>query len=232
MDLLDSNKWNISNCWVACFDILGFRSFISVEKDDWKAYRVCQDYEDTLEYLKKNCDRYEYGGIDYCWFSDTFLMFTPNDSAQSYVVIQFAAKYFIEDCIRHGIPMRGAISVGRFMRTKDNRTFIGKAFLEAFEYAEDQDWIGLILTPNAISKANSFGLNPTHHDFVRASEIPMRTFNSQEVLAYRFQNGEANFPSILLPALHSMKSQSDEKYYGKYERTKQFIEKHYRWITR
>jgi hypothetical protein len=215
---------------MACFDILGFKSFISVEKDDWKAYRICQYYEKTLEYLKNNCKKYEWGHIDYCWFSDTFLMFTPDDSHQSRVVIQSAAKFFIEDCISHGIPMRGAISVGRFMRTIDHRAFIGKAFLEAFEYAEDQDWIGLILTPSAISKTRSFGLHPTRSDFVESSDIPMRKFKWQDVLAYRFQNGAANSPSRLLPVLHSMKSQSDKEHHGKYERTEQFIKEHYRWI--
>jgi hypothetical protein len=226
----NADKWIISNCWLACFDILGFRNLLSVGEDDLKAYRVRVDYEETVENLETSCREYEEGYLDYCWFSDTFLMFTPNDSGRSYGVMQFAAKRFMHHCISSRIPMRGAISVGRFMRTRDNRSFIGGAFLDAFEYAEDQDWIGLLITPTAIEKAKSYGLFPTRHDFVCSETIPMRRFSSSQVLAYRFQNGSANYPCPILPMLRDMKMQSEEKYRSKYEKTEQFIEEHYRWI--
>ena len=157
-------------------------------------------------------------------------MFTPDDSKRSYGVIQFAAKHFMDRCIHSRIPMRGAISVGSFMRTRDNRSFIGKAFLDAFEYAEDQDWIGLILTPTAIKKAESCDLVPVRHDFVRSQNIPMRKFSIEDVLAYRFQKGRANRPCSLLPMLRDMRMQSDEVFRPKYERTEQFIAEHYRWL--
>jgi hypothetical protein len=226
----NAESWVISDCWVACFDILGFRNLMSVEDDDSRAYGVRVDYEETIENLENSCREYEEGALDYCWFSDTFLMFTPDDSASAYCVIQFAAKHFIEHCIYSRIPMRGAISVGSFMRTRDNRSFIGKAFLEAFEYAEDQDWIGLLITPTAMTKAAAYGLSPTHHDFVRSKKIPMRKFSSEDVVAYRFQNGRANFPCPLLPMLRDMKLQSEERHRPKYERAEEFIEEHYRWV--
>lgn len=230
MSLIGSDNWIISDCWLAVFDILGYRVLISVEKGDLKFYEVLVDYQDTLDHLKKSCEEYKTDCIDYSWFSDTFLMFSPDDSASSYVVMESAAKNFIEKCLYSRIPMRGAIADGPFIRTKDNRTFIGKAFLEAFEYAEDQEWIGLLITPSAIKKAESFGLEPTRHDFVRSDKIPMRKFAGQNVLAYRFQNGSANFSSPLLPILREMKLLSDEKYRCRYERTEQFIEEHYRYL--
>ncbi len=157
-------------------------------------------------------------------------MFTPDDSPQSYVVLQSAAKHFLMKCLGSRIPIRGAISVGHFVRSKDNRAFMGKAFLDAFEYGEDQDWLGLVLTPTAISKARSFDLEPIHHDFVRSDNIPMRKFHHQDVLAFRLSNGAANFPSYLLPRLHDMKMHSEEKHRGKYERTEKFIEEHYSYL--
>ena len=188
------------------------------------------DYEETIKNLKESCEHYETGYLDYCWFSDTFLMFTPDDSARSYCVIEFAAKHFIENCICARIPIRGAISVGSFMHSKDNRSFIGNAFIEAYEYGEDQDWLGLIITPKAIEKAKSYDLFPVRHDFVQSDKIPLRKFSNKDVLAYRFQNGAANYPCHLLPMLRDMKLHSDEKYRYKYERTEKFIEKHYSWL--
>ncbi len=182
--------------------------------------------------LESSCDDYFPGSLNYCWFSDTFLIYTSDDSAQSYTIIQAASKIFIDKCICSRIPIRGAIAVGTFMRGKDNRSFIGSAFIEAFKYAEDQDWIGLLITPNAIKKAESYGLYPTRHDFVRSDNIPMRKFKDQNIVAYRFQNGAANFPSHLLPCLRDMKHRSEEKYRSKYERTEQFINEYYQCLPR
>jgi len=120
------------------------------------------------------------------------------------------------------IPIRGAISVGSFMRSKDSRSFIGKAFLEAFEYAEDQNWLGLIITPTAIEKAKSYEVNPIllSHNFRSSSVIPMRKFKDQYVEAYRFPDCS----EIHFQRLNEMKTRSLEKYHHKYERTIRFIE--------
>jgi hypothetical protein len=224
----NAKKWIKSNCWLASFDILGFRNLMSIHKEDTIAHRVCIDYEITIENLKESCPE-NIGHLDYCWFSDTFLIFTPDDTSTSYCVIQSAAKRFIENCISSYVPIRGAISVGPFMRTEDNRSFIGKAFLDAYEYSGDQDWLGLLLTPTAIKKVEAYGLSLIY-DFILSEDIPMRKFSNKDVMAYRFQNGAANIPSIFLPKLREMKSISDEKHGHKYERAIQWIEKNYRWL--
>jgi hypothetical protein len=226
---IKADTWIKSNCWLAVFDILGFSNLAAVDKDDRQAFSVRVDYEETIQHLediRKNCSS---DCFDYCGFSDTFLLHTPDDSARSYTIIQSASKRFIKKCILSRIPARGAIAVGSLMRTKDNRAFIGNTFLEAYKYAEDQDWIGLLITPNASLKAESYGLCPTRHDFVRSDDIPMRKFTGQNILAYRFQNGAANHSSPLLPMLRDMKLHSDEKYRYIYERTEQFIDKNYQW---
>lgn len=226
-----ANDWIVSDCWLACFDILGFKNLINVDAGDFEGLYLRVQYEEVLEHLEERCKRHssEPSSIDYCWFSDTFLMFCSDDSARSYVTIQSAAKSFMDRCISSQIPLRGAITVGPFIRSRDKRSFIGRGFLEAFEYAEDQDWIGLILTPGAIKKVESYGLSLLY-DFVRSDEIPMRKMRGQDVLAYRFQNGAANFPCPLLLMLKDMKMTSHEQHHGKYDRTVEFIEKHYQWL--
>lgn len=229
----DNEKWIHCACWVAYFDILGFKNMASFDDNEsMQALYVMMYYEETLKHLNTVCDnKYSVGDIDYCWVSDTFIMFTPDDSARAYTVIEFAAKYFMDKCLHTCIPLCGAISVGPFTRSRDNRAFIGKAVIDAFEYAKDQDWIGLILTPTAIKKIKSYDYNfGLIHDFVASDMIPMKKYNPKEVLAYRFQNGAANFSSPLLPKLCDMKLRSDEKYRYKYERTEKFIEAHYRYL--
>lgn len=222
--------WNKASCWIASFDILGFKELVNIDVETIEAEFVQEDYEATLSHLESRCEAYSPGCLDYLWFSDTFVMFTPDDSATSYTVIQQAAKHFIEECIYSSIPIRGAISVGSLIRGHDNRSLLGKAFIDVHMFGEDQDWLGLILTPEAIRKTKSYGLDPTHHDFISSDQIPMRKCRNEGVLAYRFQNGRANFPSPLLAYLENMKQKAGPKHYLKYERTIAFIKKHYRCI--
>jgi hypothetical protein len=156
-------------------------------------------------------------------------MFCPDDTAKSYAIIQQAAKHFIEECLYSSIPIRGAVSVGTFVRSNDNRALMGRAFIDAHVYGDDQDWLGLLLTPDAIAKARSYGLEPTRHDFVSSPEIPMRKCRSENVLAYRFQNGTANYSSPLLTPLENMKQKAGAGHSDKYKRTIEFIKNNYRY---
>ena len=232
-DLYASHDWIHANCWVACFDILGFKNMVSFEDDEsLQITFLIEDYEKTLEHLRTSSEAYQEGDIEYCWLSDTFVLFSRDDSARSYAVLQQAAKRFITECTYSMIPIRGAISVGHITRSEDNRSFMGKAFIDAFVYAEDQDWIGLLLTPTAIEKTSIYGLFPERHDFVKSEGIPMRKCQKSGVMAYRFQNGEANFESPLLTKLSQMKQASGEKHHNKYDGTMHFIKVHYRYIQK
>ena len=155
-------------------------------------------------------------------------MYTPDDSPRSYAVIQQAAKHFFEECLYSSIPIRGAVSVGTFVRSHDGMALMGGAFIDAHTYGDDQDWLGLILTPSAIEKAKSYGLDPSRHDFVFSTDIPMRKCKESEVAAYRLQNGSANYSSPLLPILENMKHKAGSAHHAKYDRTIDFIKKHYR----
>jgi hypothetical protein len=226
----DTSKWIFANCWVASFDILGFKNFVNIAGGTFEASLVLEDYEGTLTHLESTCGDYHSGSLDYCWLSDTFIIFTPDDSARSYSLIQQAGKHFFEKCIYSSIPIRGALAVGSFIRSYDSRSLMGKAFIEAFTCGEDQDWLGFLLSPSAISKTRSFGLEPANHDFVTSDEIPMRKCRAEDVMAYRLQNGRANFSSPLIHFLKQMRQQAGDSHFKKYDRTIQFLQKHYRTL--
>jgi hypothetical protein len=58
----------------------------------------------------------------------------------------------------------------------------------------------------------------------------MRNLRGQKVLAYRFQDGAANYRCPLLPILDEMRISSPEPCRGKYDRTMKFIERHYQLL--
>lgn len=227
-----ASRWKVNSCWIASLDIMGFSNLVDIEGDTIDIDFIQEDYEKTLDHLRDRCDEYSPGSLEYLWFSDTFIMYSPDDSGRSYSVVQQAAKHFIEECVYSSIPIRGAISVGTLIKSHDDKAVMGRAFIDAHRYGDDQDWIGLILTPTAIEKVRSYGLNPSHHDFVFTDDIPMRKYKNAQIAAYRFQNGRDNFSPSLLPMIENMRSKSEKSHYGKYDRTIAFIEKYHRHIEK
>lgn len=203
---------------------------MNVDGASFKAQLVQADYDQTLEHLEQSAESYSPDDLSYFWLSDTFVIFTNDDQGKSYSLIQRAAKYFMEKCLYSSIPIRGAISVGSLATSDDNRSVMGKAFIDAFVTGEDQDWLGLLLTTQAISMARSLDLEPARHDFVASHDIPMRKCAVSDVMAYRFQNGSANFSSPLISILESMKQRAGSEHEHKYQRTIDFIKAHYRRI--
>jgi len=49
-------------------------------------------------------------------------------------------------------PLRGAIGFGQLYADKSNNIFLGSGLIDAYQYAEKQNWIGVIVTPKADSK--------------------------------------------------------------------------------
>lgn len=222
-------EWHSSSCWIASFDILGFKNQIDVDGNTCEADFVREDYEAVLRILECWKKVAPSGKGNYLWFSDTFILIADDDSAASYAWIELGAKEFIKECLHALVPIRGAISVGSIIRSQDDRALLGKAFLDAHRFGEDQDWLGLLLTPTAIEKVRSYGYEPTKGDFVAWSEIPMRALKGSDVLAYRLQSGrDSSETPLLLAPLQSLLQSAPEDSREKYERTIKFITEHHR----
>ncbi len=222
-------EWNRRETWVGVFDILGFKHAIRRAEDEFHRLYLTSQIDDILETL--NSDIMKHGKLEFLAFSDTFVIFTESLEPPSYPWFLLQCIHTIERSIEVRLPLRGAISVGIAYTSTVPPIVLGEAFIEAYEYSEDQDWIGLLLTPSATRKLREAGLEPLHHDFVN-DEIPLREMPKENVLAYRFQNGSANFDSYLLPYLQEMHQLAPEAAKGKYKRTMDFIKKHYRYIEK
>lgn len=145
-----------NNCWVACIDMLGFKKeLLRFEKQSGVGHLdgfVKILYNDILDALKRG-EKDWHGRVCTCWSSDTFVFYTPDDSVQSFNAISAAAIHFCCRLIWHSIfRFRGALGTGQFYADKKNNVFLGSAFIDAYEYAEKQNWIGFIVTPSAENK--------------------------------------------------------------------------------
>ena len=160
---MEEEKIINGNCWVACFDILGFKEAILGFEQGYGVGHLDKFanyiYKEILDILQSG-EILGQGRVYTCWASDTFVLYTPDDSGTSFKLISAAAINFFCKMIRRrsSYMMRGALGTGQFYVDKQNNIFLGSAFINAYAYAEKRDWIGFVVTPSAKKKIDDIEL--------------------------------------------------------------------------
>lgn len=158
---MENGKIGYEPYWVAYFDLLGFENRIKVE---CASYPILEDYRTALDEMQTNPTV-----IGRKWFSDTFLFYTPDDSRTSLEGIRNACESFFYRMIERLIPVRGCLTVGDFHVEDD--VLVGPALIEAYRLAECQDWLGFVLSPDAVRRCEAYGI---HKDWYREYDVPAK----------------------------------------------------------
>ena len=165
--------WNERRtCWVACIDLLGFSRMVRL--DGWSM--IASIYEQSLEQLTEGPTHHY--PVQYAWFSDTFLLFTPSDSGQDFSFIESRARHFCQGLVAKKITLRGAMACGEFLAHPEENVFIGSALVDAYRQCEDQDWVGFSLTKTAVRRMEELDLSPTERLNYRFWNVPRKSGNS------------------------------------------------------
>ena len=171
-DSTDTIPWlQVRPRWVACIDLLGFTNMVC--ESDWAT--VISTYEQSLEELVDLSGMTS--RVEHAWFSDTFILYTHDDSAACFGEIEIRARSFTNGLIMKRIPLRGALSCGSFFAHKESSIFIGPALVDAYRLCEDQDWIGFALSPLATRRMREVGRPPEESRHYRYWRIPRKTGN-------------------------------------------------------
>jgi hypothetical protein len=226
--MIDSlHAWATRKIYIAHFDILGFKSRINNDDSSLPIVILKETIDEILEELQKGINNFS-SSIGYTYYADTFIIFSKTEDSSGYPALVRAAKNLILCCITNRLPVRGAIAYGEVSFRHDERIIIGKAALESYTYCEDQDWIGLLLTPTACQQLKSIGIEPIRHGFIN-KDIPLRTskLQNESVYAYRFINGSTSYECPQLSLLQEMRDRAPEDAKKKYQSTIDFIKKYY-----
>jgi hypothetical protein len=222
------NNWKSYNTWIAHFDVIGFK--YKIDNEDRSLYLdVLKDsIDEVLQKLQKQTTHFE-SLVNYTFYADTFIIYATSPDDSGYPEFINISKDFIRNCILKRLPVRGAVSYGNLIIGHNSKIIMGKAFLEAYEYCEDQNWIGLILAPSASKRLTSLNLIPLNLGFIN-QDIPMRKFSifDEEVYAYQFINGSNRHECYLLPMLKEMQQRAPKQDKVKFTNTIKFIERHYK----
>lgn len=158
---MESNKIINGNCWITCFDILGFKKKISGFERGFGCGHldvfVQNFYRDLLDEQQRQ-GKYWPDKVFTAWASDTFLFFTHDDSKDSFTCIASTTECFCWSVMPKSWPLRGAIGFGQLYADKSNNVFLGSGLIDAYQYAEKQNWIGVIVTSKANSRLCELGV--------------------------------------------------------------------------
>lgn len=225
---LDYNPAFSRSRWVGYFDLLGTRELIR----SGDHFRVFSVYETAVgEVIRWNS---RLTGIQHAWFSDTFLIYSEDDTASDFVAMDSICRWFVHFLILAGIPVRGAVACGDFYADAGNRVYLGQALLDAYEFGEAQDWIGFLLCPSAIMRLDEVGLPASEQLNYSYAEVPFKKMMSTNRLAACVLGewAKINGENQVVVALRQMKArQLDGEIARKYQNFITFIERHGRHLS-
>lgn len=230
-EVINYNPSNMSSRWLGYFDLLGTSKLIQ----SGKILDVFFAYQEALEKLKSWEKRHP--DVSNAWFSDTFIIFSEDDSDLSFQAIDLISRWLMFSLLRRNIPVRGAIACGPFYADNSNRIYLGQALLEAYEWGENQDWIGMLLCPSSVTRLAELNLPIKERLNYALCEVPFKKLHQGDALSFAaFILGQwirsSSDQNILLEYIKKMSlSQKEEQVRLKYERTIQFIEKYDRKLA-
>jgi hypothetical protein len=225
MEEIDIKKDAFKDRWVSYFDLLGFSDLVQTKGE----LHVFNTITMVIEEFKRELNSSDHI-IERVWFSDSFIFYSPGDSANDFCAAQQFTHYFFLSLIQKEIPVRGALACGKVYADKDNNIIFGKGLLEAYKYAENQDWIGLILTPAAVQRMKEIGLPAEKRPYYVFWSIPSKKSKKgfqfpSELPACRIEIGIPGIPEALDSMRQKLDSKNKKEVIQKYDRTIEFSNK-------
>jgi hypothetical protein len=90
-------------------------------------------------------------------FSDTIILYAPDDSAASFHAILAASRDLLEVAFGWAIPLRGAITRGELCAFADKSVIVGRGLVRGYVVEQKQDWAGAIIDPDLDLNAAGVG---------------------------------------------------------------------------
>ncbi len=129
--------------FVALLDVLGFSALVRDSGEPG-----IQRYLNCLQNATERTD------VKYVVFSDSIVLSAKGDSPDSLIAVAGACSRLLYDFFNVDIKLRGAIAFGTFIREAIGESVFvaGPAVIDAYQFEQQQDWIGVMLAPSAVAR--------------------------------------------------------------------------------
>lgn len=220
MDTEDFKPLRYRKRWLCYLDLLGFTALIN----DKNIAQVIPLYKQALGIMEQVASNKKSLGINYSWFSDTFIIYSRGDGEEDFVYVEQTSRLFFQSLILNKIPVCGALTHGALYSQSSQNIFVGPALIDAYYYTEKQDWVGFILTPSVYKRLEKSSIplpKRTHYRLVDQPGI-INYEPSSPVYAFAFNNVSVNENNPYRIALETMKASAPESVKHKYQRAIDF----------
>lgn len=143
---------------VGFFDIQAYSYFIKETKIEEAIQRISLFFSNTRSTARTDILAVK---LDHWILSDSIILVVDTNRhplfAGSLEVFLGTCSMIMQDAMKHGFPLRGAIGGGDFY--KDGEIMVSSGLVDAALYEKAQDWLGAVLTPKAlqiVEKAKEF----------------------------------------------------------------------------
>jgi hypothetical protein len=205
--------------WFCYLDLLGFTNLVNSETIE----RVMPTYLEIIAMLSKHAMHFKARRLLHSWFSDTFVIYSRSTSYDDFRSVEYVGRRFFEELIANEIPVRGAITCGGLYSQSTRNVFVGPALIDAYKYAEGQDWLGFVLTPTAKAQLQDDELQILRNYHPIQIEGAVKPTVTGPVLGFTFVNSASHRQNQNLAALENMRAKAGQSYRAKYDRTIEFI---------
>ncbi len=134
-----------TNRYVVFLDIMGFKDRVARTK-----------HPDLLELLSKFNDeitriigQFKDSKLQLAQFSDSIVLFSNDTTQNSLMNIARAARGIMQNAIKQGIPLKGAIAQGEITCDMTKQLFFGQALIDAYLLEENVQYYGVLVHHSA-----------------------------------------------------------------------------------
>lgn len=152
----DSTEWEITtNRFVAFFDILGFKDMV-LRNSHSEIFKILLDISNLKTEINPIITNVEFSNekinpIEIVTFSDSIIIFSKNDSIETFKVFLEALNFIFARIIESKIPLKGSFAHGKVSIDIEKQIFFGQALIDSFQLQEDVDYFGVV-AHNSIDK--------------------------------------------------------------------------------
>jgi len=154
---------NIDSCYIAFFDILGFKDLVNNNSHEDLKKLYFKDFDFSISASLCDVKASIIGPIERAinsfTISDSIIFWTNNDSLESFFVLFTAASTLMISSLVMGLPLRGSITAGELSMTHGfydynkssiKSSLIGKPIVNAYELEKQQNWSGCVIDDKCI----------------------------------------------------------------------------------
>jgi hypothetical protein len=196
------------NALVGVFDFLGFHELMDSAKDTDGLLKLGAQVKLVADIVRECGGERTMFTVDgkrsttvplVLQASDTFLVVKEGAEPQDILQFLWDIHQMLFYAVIYEMPLRGAVSKGPILFSRDRRLFLGRAAFEAVQLERAQEWSGACLSPSMVEHIEAVGLRDRLFPLVVSYDVPWKENKAPQMSANHAINWVADVMDFIHP---------------------------------